>query len=247
MMELSLTRICWTLLASRQVCWPTCSCIGGNSSATFPCFSSLKFPFHPDVPLLTFTFTLSVWSLREMALWIHKPLFNETLPNHLSSQLVIYLVSSLTQMSLDRVLFLPFASPLQNRTVDIGPCWAVSRWPNWLEPPCLQHNTPRLKGEAGNIPRQKCPPPACSIFCHFFRNIMDTSCKTEPLPKLEAGACVEAENVARQRRERARSAREKIENVTPLWLRSEKKQIDGEIMSLYGGNSAHDRRRFLPW
>ena len=75
---------------------------------------------------------------------------------------------------------------------------------------------------------------------------MDTSCKTETLPKLEAGACVEAENVARQRRERARSAREKIENVTPLWLRSEKKQIDGEIMSLYGGNSAHDRRRFLP-
>ena len=44
----------------------------------------------------------------------------------------------------------------------------------------------------------------------------------------------------------ARSAREKIENVTPLWLGSEKKQIDGEIMSLYGGNSAHDRRRFLP-
>ena len=84
------------------------------------------------------------------------------------------------------------------------------------------------------------------FFCHFFRNIMDTSCNTEPLPKLEAGACVEAENVARQRRERARSAREKIENVTPLWLRSEKKQIDGEIMSLYGGNSAHDRRRFLP-
>ena len=44
----------------------------------------------------------------------------------------------------------------------------------------------------------------------------------------------------------ARSAREKIENVTPLWLGREKKQIDGEIMSLYGGNSAHDRRRFLP-
>ena len=66
------------------------------------------------------------------------------------------------------------------------------------------------------------------------------------IPKLEAGTCVEAENVARQTRELARSAREKIENVTPLWLRSEKKQIDGEIMSLYGGNSAHDRRRFLP-
>ena len=67
------------------------------------------------------------------------------------------------------------------------------------------------------------------------------------IPKLEAGTCVEAENVARQRcARRARSAREKIENVTPLWLRSEKKQIDGEIMSLYGGNSAHDRRRFLP-
>ena len=65
-------------------------------------------------------------------------------------------------------------------------------------------------------------------------------------PKLEAATCVEAENLARQRRERARSAREKIENVTPLWLGSEKKQIDGEIMSLYGGNSAHDRRRFLP-
>ena len=70
--------------------------------------------------------------------------------------------------------------------------------------------------------------------------------KAASTPKLEAGTCVEAENVARQTRARARSAREKIENVTPLWLRSEKKQIDGEIMSLYGGNSAHDRRRFLP-
>ena len=88
-----------------------------------------------------------------------------------------------------------------------------------------------------------------SLFWNNFRKTLWTLLVFQGyfIPKLEAGTCVEAENVARQRcARRARSAREKIENVTPLWLRSEKKQIDGEIMSLYGGNSAHDRRRFLP-